>query len=150
MMETIIQKALRLLLDYFGAEYDCVTVTDENGHYRANIETSDAGRLIGRGGSVLNALQVLLKNILHNCVEERLFVTVDVDNYKKDQDDRMLKKIKNEIDLMKEHGLREIKLRPMRPYSRRLVHLWISSEFPELSSRSEGEGAMRAVVVFFK
>ena len=61
-METIIQKALRTLLDKFGADYLCVTVSEDGGHYRATIETDNASRLIGRSGQTLNALQILLKN----------------------------------------------------------------------------------------
>ena len=149
-METIIQKALKLLLDKFGADYDCITVSDENGHYRANIETPDAGRLIGKNGTVLNALQILLKNVLFRQTPEKLFVTVDVDHYKKDQDDKVLEKVRGEIEMMKENNLAEIKLRPMKPYFRRLTHLWISAEYPDLMTDSEGEGFSRAVRVFYK
>ncbi|MDH3324320.1 MAG: KH domain-containing protein [Candidatus Peregrinibacteria bacterium] len=149
-METIIQKALKILLDKFGVEYDCVAVTDESGHYRANIETPDAGRLIGKNGTVLSALQILLKNILHSQSAEKLFVTVDVDNYRKDQDDRILEKVKGEIEMMQEQNLSEIKLRPMKPYIRRLVHLWIDANYPDLGTDSTGEGMARSVRVFCK
>ena len=124
-----IQKALKILLDKFGAEYDCVAVIDEHGHYRANVETPDAGRLIGKNGAVLNALQILLKNILHNQSSERLFVTIDVDGYRKDQDDRVLEGVRAEIEVMRDNNLSEMKLRPMKPYLRRLVHLWIPQTF---------------------
>lgn len=149
-METIIQKALKILLDKFGADYDCVTVTEESGHYRANIETPDAGRLIGKNGAILNALQILLKNILFHQNAEKLFVTVDVDNYRKDQDEKMLTRVRNTIEMMKEQNLGEIKLNPMKPYLRRLVHLWIANNYPELTTDSEGEGQYRAVKIIYR
>ena len=149
-METIIQKALKILLDKFGAEYDCVTVMEENGHYRANIETPDAGRLIGKNGAILNALQILLKNILFHQSSEKLFVTVDVDNYRKDQDEKVLARVKSTIEMMKDQNLGEIKLNPMKPYLRRLVHLWIATNYPELTTDSEGEGKYRAVKIIYK
>ena len=149
-METIIQKALRIILDKFGATYDCIMVSEENGHYRANIETDDAARLIGRNGAVLNSIQILLKNILWEQNAEKIFVSVDVDNYRKDQEERLLDKVKKHIEMMQESNLSETKLAPMSPYFRRLVHLWISNEYGELTTESIGEGENRAVRVFYK
>ena len=149
-METIIQRVLRLLLDKFGAEDDCITVHEDSGHYRANIETSDPARLIGRNGSVLNSLQILLKNILWNQSSERVFVTVDVDDYRKSQEDRVLEKVEKTIEMMKEDNLSEIKLNPMSAYFRRIVHLWIASNFPDLTTESIGEKGARSIRVFYK
>ncbi len=149
-MESIIQKALKLLLDKFGAEYDCVTVAEENGHYRANVETPNAARLIGRNGATLNALQILLKNILWSQQEEKIFVTVDVDHYRKDQEDRLLEKVKRTIEMMKDRNLSEVKLFPMSSYFRRIVHLWITQQYPEMMTESIGEGKTRAIKVFYK
>lgn len=149
-METIIQKALKLLLDKFGTEYDCVTVSEDNGHYRANIECPNPARLIGKNGETLGAIQTLLKNILYANKQEGLFVTVDVDNYRKDQEDRMIGKAQKFIDTMRDQNLGEIKLPPMTPYFRRVVHMWVLNNFPELASDSVGEGPTRAVRVFYK
>lgn len=148
-MESIIQKALRLILDKFGATYDCIMVLEENGHYKANIETDDAARLIGRNGAVLNAIQLLLKNILWEQNSEKFFVSVDVDNYRKDQEERLLEKVKEHINSMQENNHSETKLAPMSPYFRRLVHIWISNNYSDLTTESIGEGENRAVRVFY-
>ncbi len=149
-METMIQKALRLLLDRFGAVYDCITVQEENEHYRANIETEDPARLIGKSGAVLEALQIILKNILWEQNAEKVFVSVDVDNYRKDQEDRLLEKVGKYVDSMKDRNLSETILPPMSPYFRRVVHMWIASSYSELSSDSIGRGEERSVRVFYK
>lgn len=149
-METIIQKALKTLLDKFGAEYLCVTVSEDSGHYRANIETDNASRLIGRNGATLNSLQILLKNILWSQNEEKIFVTVDVDNYRKDQEDKAMDKVRQTIELMREQNLPEIKLMPMSAYFRRIAHLWIPTHYPELTTESIGEGPKRAIKVSYK
>ena len=149
-METIIQKALKLLLDKFGSEYDCVTISEEQGHYRANIECPTPARLIGKNGEIISALQVLLKNVMYTQNKENTFVTVDVDNYRKDQENRMVAKAQNFIENMKDQNLAEIKLPPMTPYFRRVVHLWVLNNYPELNTDSVGEGRARAVKVFYK
>lgn len=149
-METIIQKALKLLLDKFGAKYDCVMVTEDAGHYRAVIECEETGRLIGRNGTILNAVQTVLKNILWQQTGERVFLTVDVGNYRQEQDEKVFSKVKKSIDWMKESNLSEVKLQPMSAYQRRMVHLWVPSEFPELTTDSIGEGHSRAIQIRYK
>lgn len=149
-METIIQKVLRTLLDKFGADYLCVTVSEEAGHYRATIETDNASRLIGRSGQTLNALQILLKNILWSQNGEKVFVTVDVDGYRQEQEQKVIDRVKNTIELMQERNLSEMKLFPMSPYFRRVVHVWIAAEHPELTTESVGEGDRRAIKVLYK
>ena len=147
-METIIQKALKILLDKFGATYDCVTVIEESGHYRANIETDDAARLIGRNGAVLNSLQILLKNILWEQNSERIFVSIDVDGYRQAQEESLIQRVGNSISEMQDQNLSETKLPPMSPYFRRVIHLWISKNHPELATESIGNGEDRAVRIF--
>jgi len=149
-MESIIQKALKLFLDKFGAEYDCVTVSEENGHYRANIETSSPARLIGKNGVTLFSIQLLIKNILYTQQGENIFLTVDVDGYLKQQEDKKLETAVKYVNMMKDRNLAEIKLPPMKPFFRRIVHLHVANEYPELQSDSVGEGMSRAVRISYK
>lgn len=149
-METIIQKALKLLLDKYGVEYDCVRIEEDNDHYYAIIETTDPSRLIGRNGATLNALQTILKNILWAKSEEKIFVTLDVDGYRRSQYEKTYEKIKKSIELMKERNLSEMTLYPMKPFLRRLVHLWIAKNYPDLTTNSVGEGVQRAIRIMYK
>ena len=128
----------------------CVTVSEDAGHYRATIETDNASRLIGRSGQTLNALQILLKNILWSQNGEKVFVTVDVDGYRHEQEEKVLSKVKGTIELMQERNLSEMKLFPMSPYFRRVVHVWIANEYPEMTTESVGEGEQRAIKVLYK
>ena len=149
-MESIIQKALKLLLDKFGAEYDLVSVAEESGHYYANIETADASRLIGKHGQTVNALEMFLKQILFAKSEEKIFLTVDVDGYKKNRQKQLFEKVAAKIDWMKENALSELNLWPMGGGQRRMVHLWIADKYPDLTTDSIGEGRERAIKVFYK
>lgn len=149
-METIIQKALKLLLDKYGVAYDCVRIEEENDHYYAIIETDDPSRLIGRSGNTINALQTILKNILWSDNEEKVFVTLDVDGYRKSQYNKTYDKVRKSIEMMKERNLSELTLYPMKPFTRRLVHLWIAKEYPELTTNSVGEGMQRTIHILYK
>lgn len=149
-MESIIQKALKRLLDEFGTSYDCVTVSEDSGHYRANVETSNPARLIGKNGTTLSAIQTLLKALMWSQNSETVLVTVDVDNYLKQQEDKKIEVAKRYIGIMQDKNLAEIKLPPMRALFRRAIHLWIMSERPELTTESVGEGRDRAVQICYK
>jgi spoIIIJ-associated protein len=149
-METIIQKALKILLDKYGVEYDCVRIEEDNDHYYAIIETADPSRLIGRNGTTLNALQTVLKNILWSQSEEKIFVTLDIDGYRRSQYDKTYEKIRKSIELMKDRNLSEMTLYPMKPFLRRLVHLWIAKNYPDLTTNSVGEGAQRSIRIYYK
>ena len=149
-METIIQKALKLLLDKFEAEYDCVTVAESSGHYRVSIESDQPARLIGKNGQTLMALQTLLKNILWKQTGEKVFVSIDVDNYRKDREDKMLERVEKVIDTMRQRNLSEILLSPMSSYYRRIVHTSVAEKFDDLMTDSVGEGRKRAVKIFYK
>jgi len=149
-MESIIQKALKLLLDKFEASYDCVTVSEVNGQYKAIIECDAPAKLIGRNGDILNAIQVLLKNTLYAQNKENIFVSVDVDGYRQNQEDQMIFQAEKYINIMKDQNLSEIKLPPMNPYFRRVIHMWVLNNSPELQSDSIGEDEKRAVRVFYK
>ena len=149
-MESILQKALKIFLDKFGAEYDCVTISETNGHYCANIETNNAARIIGKNGATLSAIQLLLKNILYTQNGENIFVTVDVDGYLKQQEDKRIAIADRYIETMREKNLAEIKLPPMKALFRRIVHLHVVNNYPELQTDSVGEGMERAVRVSYK
>ncbi|PID70607.1 hypothetical protein CSB37_00780 [bacterium DOLZORAL124_38_8] len=149
-MESIIQKTLKLLLDKFGAEYDLVSVTEENGHYYANIEADDAPRLIGKHGKTINALELFVKQILFTKSDEKVFLTVDVDGYKKKRQEALFEKVAKKIEWMQENALGELKLWPMGSAQRRAVHLWIANTYPELTTDSIGEGRERAIKIMYK
>lgn len=149
-METIIQKALKRLLDEFGAAYDCVMIQEDSGHYRANIETPHPARLIGKNGATLSSLQILLKTILWSQSQENVLVTVDVDNYLKQQEEKKIQVAERYINMMQERNLAEIKLPPMRALFRRAVHLWILNNRSDLATESVGEGRDRAIRIFYK
>ena len=149
-MESIIQRELKRLLDKFGADYDCVTVTEEGGRYIANIETAYPPRIIGRHGSVIDALQMVFKNVFFARQQENVFLTLDVSGYRAEQEKRVTDKVQRTIETMKEQNLGEIKLFPMNPHFRRVVHLWVAQNYPELTTESIGNNLERAVRVFYK
>lgn len=119
---------------------------DDN-EYRVNIETDEAQLLIGYHGGNLLSLQHLLKVLLHKKAEQTFSVTLDVDNYRKRQEESVLVMAEERVDRARQSTAPQ-KLPPMSPYFRRLVHLHLAKpEFSDIITASEGQGNFRAVVI---
>jgi len=155
MNSTLIQDVLGSLLKLLDLPFDAITVheTEGEGFTRVDITSSVASRLIGWHGETLNSVQHLLKSILRSKenLEKSPFLVLDVDGYRREQEDKVKKVAENKADFVRRTGTR-VALAPMSPYFRRIVHLHIANnpQFQDLSTESIGEGDYRQVVLRLK
>ena len=101
--------------------------------------------LIGRNGSTIEALQTIIRQIVHNETQEFISIILDVENYKD-------KRIKN-LEYLAKKVAREVKetkvetkLDSMNSYERRIIHSTLS-ENKYVYTESVGEEPNRCVVV---
>ncbi|ALM10442.1 MAG TPA: hypothetical protein DEB30_01455 [Candidatus Peribacter riflensis] len=152
MNSTLIQDTLGSLLKLLDLPFDAITVHTEEGEgfTRVDITSSAASRLIGWHGETLNSVQHLLKSILRSKenLEKSPFLVLDVDGYRREQEDKVKKMAENKADFVRRTGNR-VALAPMSPYFRRIVHLHIANnpQFSDLTTESIGEGDYRQVVL---
>lgn len=147
-MEEIISETLQQLLELMHFQFNKIDVEDKSdGHYRVNIETNEAHHLIGTKGATLMAIQHLLKILLRKRSEQEFSITLDVDNYRRRQEENVISLAEQKVDAVRKHGKPQ-KLPPMSSYFRRLVHLHLTqSDFEDIATESEGEGPYRAVII---
>ena len=110
-----------------------------------NIHTEENPLLIGAHGKTLDALQVLVRNLLQTYTKELLVVNVDVGGYRenrKHQLEVLATKIAKEVAKTKV----PVKLKPMSSYERRIIHNKLS-EWRDVYTESEGEGTERCLVI---
>lgn len=122
-----------------------IKVTEEGNLILLNIDTTDSGRLIGRRGETLQAIQHLMNALVRHHSQDRVFVNVDVAGYKQGQ-----------IDLLSAHAKaaaakalatsREQLLRPMNAAERRIVHMALA-KIPTVVTESVGNDPNRRVVI---
>ena len=74
----------------------------------------------------------------------------ECENYKKEKQDKVLGKVQQRIEYMKDTNVGEMKLWPMHPGLRRIVHLWVATSYPELTTDSIGDGSSRSIRVLYK
>lgn len=147
-MEEIISETLHQLLELMHFQFSKIDVEDKGeGHYRINIETSEAHHLIGTKGTTLLAIQHLLKILLRKKAEQEFSLTLDVDNYRRRQEENVISLAEQKVEAARKLGKAQ-KLPPMSSYFRRLVHLHLTQpDFRDVITESEGEGPYRAVVI---
>jgi len=122
--------------------------TTHGGHIYVDIvdgPEDDMALLIGRHGQTLDAIQELARTAVGRRLDERIRVLVDVEDYRKRQEDRLIERAREIAERVERTG-REESLDPMNPYQRKLVHD-VVAEFEGLESVSEGAEPERFVVI---
>ena len=117
----------------------------DEGELILDISGKDMAVLIGRHGKTLDALQFIVSMITVRTIGFRYPVIVDVEGYKNRQREKLESIARNAAaKAAKQH--RSVKLRPMTPYERRIVHIALRDD-ERVETASEGEGSARHVVV---
>ena len=101
--------------------------------------------LIGKNGKTLEAITILIKQIVHKEIGTYFNMTIDIGEYKAQQQKRiesLAKRVAREVARSKVPA----KLDPMNSYERRLIHT-VLAENPKVITESEGEEPNRAVVI---
>lgn len=113
-----------------------------------DITPSDMGILIGKRGNTLDSIQYLLSLAINKNRENYLKVIVDSEGYREKREEtlvRLASKMAEKAKLSK----RPIKLEPMNPYERRVIHSTLQS-FEGVNTYSEGDEPYRRVVIVSK
>lgn len=138
--------ALQDILKHF--DVGDVTIDEyegDDGELILDITGDDLAVLIGRHGKTLDALQFVVSAITVRSIGFRYPVIIDVEGYKNRQRQK-LEAIARSSANKAANQHRSVKLRPMTPYERRIVHIALRDD-SRVETASEGEGSARHVVV---
>lgn len=138
--------ALQDILKYFNVgEVTIDEYEGDEGELILDITGDDLAILIGRHGRTLDALQFVVSAITVRSLGFRYPVIVDVEGYKSRQREK-LESIARSTANKAASQHRSVKMRPMTPYERRIVHIALRDD-DRVDTASEGEGSARHVVV---
>ncbi len=118
---------------------------DENPEINIEIAGPDAGRIIGKKGQVLMALQFITHRIVNRSGLDKRHVLVDAEGYRTRRDSSLASMAKRLGKQAVELG-KIITFEPMNPRDRRVVHLALA-KFEGVVTKSDGEGASRRVQI---
>jgi len=118
---------------------------DENPEINIEIAGPDAGRIIGKKGQVLMALQFLTHRVVNRSGLEKRHVLVDAEGYRSRRDSSLASMARRLGKQAVEQG-KIITFEPMNPRDRRVVHLALA-KFEGVVTKSDGEGQSRRVQI---
>lgn len=147
-MELLIQETIEEILTKLCTPFRKVRLEqkDEN-TYRVNIESEEPSLLIGHHGDNIHALQNILRVILWSKEpEKKVNVLVDVDNYRKRQEDNVISLAERKVETLRKTNETQ-SLPPMSPYFRRVVHLHLAHNYEDVATESVGEGDFRYLTI---
>ncbi|WP_053955123.1 RNA-binding cell elongation regulator Jag/EloR [Inediibacterium massiliense] len=123
--------------------------TKQNGdQLEVEIIGNDMGILIGRRGQTLDSLQYLVSLVVNKDRDDYIRVVVDTEGYRKKREQtliRLANKLANQVKIKR----KDIRLEPMNPYERRIIHSTLQNH-PYVYTKSEGEEPFRKVVIAAK
>ncbi len=121
-------------------------VREVEGGLQADISGGDSGKIIGRGGRTLAALEYLTNAVVNKDESAaHVRVSVDVGGYKARRDDRLRGVALKAAARARKTGF-AVELEPMSAAERRVIHMTLADD-PAVESESSGEGKNRRVVV---
>ena len=135
-------KDILLAMDILDAEVYTSRVED---NVRYDIATENAGLVIGRHGKVLNGLQTLAQNHMHQLAHSKFNVRVDAEKYRERRKSTVETLAERTADKVIKTNKR-VKLDPMPAHERKQIHRYLNTN-PKVQTHSEGREPKRYLVV---
>ncbi len=120
----------------------------ERGAYEVKLEGEDLGRIIGRRGDTLDAIQQLTGYAVNRGRKDRIRVHLDAEGYRARREEALANLARRTAE--KAIRLqRSITLEPMNAYERHVVHTALQ-DYPHISTHSVGADPNRRTVVCYE
>lgn len=146
-MDKQLKKILEELTSRLELKITKIDIAEKDDVYEANIQTEEPSLIIGHGGESIRALQHLVKILLWKENQSEKSIFIDVDNYRKHQEESVKKLAERKVAHVRETKQAQ-SLLPMSPYFRRIVHLHLSQpQFSDIVTESVGEEDQRKIVI---
>lgn len=143
------EKYVKSIMDRFGIETELKSFYDDETVNIEIIGDSEAvGKVIGRRGDTLDALQYLTSLVVNKGEEDYIRVTIDTENYRGKREET-LKKLAKRMAGVVSRSRRSVTLEPMNPNERRIIHSALQ-EYDNITTYSTGKDPNRCIVITTK
>jgi spoIIIJ-associated protein len=109
------------------------------------IDEDDKGIIIGKRGKNLDEIQFLLNLIINKGRENYIRVVFNVEDYREKREETLKRLAKKMAEKCRYYN-HKVKLEPMNPYERRIIHSTLQEE-TDIITYSEGDEPYRKVVI---
>jgi len=142
------KKFLRDVLNAMNIKAE-IHIKEENNEININLIGPNMGVLIGYRGETLDSLQYLVSLVVNkNHDETYKRVILDTVNYRHNRQETLKKLAFKMSEKVRVNG-KTLKLEPMNPYERRVIHSTLQNN-AYVTTHSEGEEPYRRVVIELK
>lgn len=139
---------LRDILNCMGIKAE-IRAKEENNVIKISLTGPDMGILIGYRGETLDSIQYLTSLVVNKGHEtEYKRVVLDTENYRIKREETLNRLARRIAEKVRKTG-KYVKLEPMNPYERRVIHSALQNEW-DVETYSEGEEPYRRVIVDLK
>ena len=114
------EEELATLIRMMGFEAS-IELSSEDDEILLHVDSPDAGRLIGRGATVLDSLQYILNRMLYEKDSAVMHCIVDIELYRERKKDRLTKEAIDAAERVLKTG-RLVTFPPMSASERRIIH----------------------------
>lgn len=141
--ERKVREFLEAIFQYFNVEY-FINVTSRGKTFLVECHSEEIGKIIGKHGKGLGALQHLANIFLNRITDTKVTVIIDAGNYREKRREQLESIVKNAVEKARKEG--KVKLDPMFAFERKIVHE-IAKKFRDIHTYSEGLEPYRYVVI---
>lgn len=138
---------LKDVLEKMGVSLELNVMGNDHCIY-VDMEGKDSGTIIGKRGQTLDAIQYLTSLVVNKDQDGYIRVVVDAENYRQKRE-RTLEQLANRLADKVIKTRRSVRLEPMNPYERKVIHATLQSS-NKVTTKSEGEEPYRRVVIELK
>jgi len=110
------------------------------------VEGEDAGLLIGKQGTTLEALQYLVTKIVAKQSQRKPRIIIDIESYRERHKQSLIEMALKQGEKAKRSG-KPVTLNPMNAHDRRIVHLALQPD-KEVKTKSRGEGLYKKIIIY--
>ncbi len=139
----VLLKKMDISADYEVSSSDDVLKVDIT-----RISEDDKGIIIGKRGKNLDEIQFLLNLIVNKGRQNYIRVVFNVEDYRAKREET-LRRLANKMADKCRYYKRKVRLEPMNPYERRIIHSTLQEQ-NDIITYSEGEEPFRKVVIDLK
>jgi spoIIIJ-associated protein len=139
------RQALQNILDKMGFLAVAETMPEKGDAILLSVKGEDMGRIIGKEGAMLKALETIVGSIIFKILGSRVRINIDAGGYREKRV-KALERLATEVVEEVEKTGQEKVLPYMEASDRRIVHTFLTDN-PNVTSYSQGEGRDRRLVI---
>jgi spoIIIJ-associated protein len=139
------QEVLATILEKMGENCSVQGVQKLN-QIHLVVEGEDAGLLIGKQGTTLEALQYLVTKIVAKQSQRKPRIIIDIESYRERHKQSLIEMALKQGEKAKRSG-KPVTLNPMNAHDRRIIHLALQPD-KEVKTKSRGEGLYKKIIIY--